>query len=220
MSLLLRYYKLSGFKLFIGILLVNLFLTWLSKAVLINEIVFYNTYSEQLTFERSIKLFEDLRRFSWIIYAFAPIVLFIKFSLISLVIYTGIVFFNKHDKVSLGSVFKIVVASEIIFVLAACAKFLWFYLFAVNYDLNDIGFFYPLSLLNIFNPAEVTKFWIYPLQTVNLFHLIYLFLISYGLTNVCKIERSDSDKIVLVSYLPALVVWIAFLMFLTIDASL
>ena len=220
MSLLLRYYNLNRMQLFVGIVLANLVIIWLSKFILINEIVFYNTYSEQLTYDRSLKLFEQLKSLSWISYVLTPIILLIKFTLVSFVLYIGIVFFNKQDKVSLGSVFKIVIASEIVFVFAALVKFLWFYVFAGNYDLNDIGFFYPLSLINIFKSEELARFWIYPLQTVNMFHLIYLLLLSYGLINLCKIEKPDSDKIVLLSYIPALVLWVALLMFLTIDASL
>jgi len=220
MSLLLRYYSLNRLQLFIGIVLANLILIWLSKAVLINEIVFYNTFCEQLTYDRSLKLFEDLKRISWLSYAFTPIMLMVKFSLVSLVLYIGIVFCNIQDKVSLGSVFKIVIASEIIFVCTGLLKFLWFYLFAGNYDLNDLGFFYPLSLINFFKTAEVSRLWIFPLQTVNLFQIIYIISISYGLNKVCKIEKPDSDKVVLLSYLPALVLWVALIMFLSIDASL
>lgn len=220
MNLLLRYYSLNRLQLFIGIVLANLILIWLSRSVLINEIVFYNTFSEQFTYDRSLKLFEDMRRFAWISYAFTPIILLIKFSLVSFVLYIGIVFCNIQDKVSLGSVFKIVIANEIIFVCAGFVKFLWFYLFAGNYDLNDIGFFYPLSLINFFKTIEVNRFWIYPLQTVNLFHVVYIISISYGLNKVCEIAKADSDKIVLLSYLSALVLWVALIMFLTIDASL
>ena len=200
--------------------MANLIIIWLSKAVLINEIVFFNTFSEQFTYDRSLKLFEDMRRFAWIGYVFIPIMLLIKFSLVSLVLYIGIVFCNIQDKVSLGSVFKIVIAGEIIFVSANLIKFLWFCLFAGNYDLNDLGFFYPLSLINFFKTVEVNRLWIFPLQTVNIFQIIYIISISYGLNKVCKIEKSYSDKIVLLSYLPALVLWVAFIMFLTIDASL
>jgi hypothetical protein len=99
-------------------------------------------------------------------------------------------------------------------------KFLWFYLFAGNYDLNDIGFFYPLSLINFFKTSEVNRLWIFPLQTVNVFQMVYIISISYGLNKVYEIEKSDSDKIVLLSYLPALILWVALIMFLTIDASL
>jgi hypothetical protein len=220
MNLLLRYYNLNWFKLFFGIVLVNLILIWLSKTVLINEIVFYNTYSEQLTYDRSLRLFENMNSIAWISYVFTPIVLLIRFSLISLILYIGIVFCNIQDKISLGSVFKVVVASEIIFVLGGITKFLWFYLFAGNYDLNDLGFFSPLSLINFFNKSEVSRIWVFPLQTVNLFHLIYIISISYGLSKVGKIKSSDSEKVLLLSYLPGLVIWIAFIMFLTIDKTI
>jgi hypothetical protein len=219
MNLLVRYYTLKGFHLLIGIVLANLLLIWLAKTVLINEVVFYNSYSEQLTYERSLKLFEDLKKLSWINYAFSPIILLIKFSLISLVIYIGIVLSNIQTKISLGSVFKIVIASEIIFVTVGFVKFFWFYLFAGNYDLNDLGFFYPLSLINFFKRGEVSRIWILPMQNVNLFQLFYIISVSYGLNKVCFVNKPDSEKIVLLSYVPALVLWIALIMFLTFDIA-
>lgn len=220
MNILIRYLSLKGWKLLIGIVLSNFLLLWLSKSLLINEVVFYNTYSEQLTYDRSLKLFERMNNLSWVSYAFLPVLLLIKFSLISLLLYIGIVFFNKQDKVSLGSVFKVVIASELIFIIAGLVKFIWFYFFTGNYDLNDMGFFYPLSLINLFDQVEVSKMWTYPLQTLNLFHLGYILLISYGLHKVCLIDKADSDKIVLTSYLPGLALWISLIMFLTIEAAL
>jgi hypothetical protein len=161
-----------------------------------------------------------MKSIAWISYAFVPLILFIKFSLVSLLLYTGIILCNIQYKVSLGSVFKIVIASEIVFIIAGLFKFLWFYLFAGNYDMNDLGFFYPLSLINFFNPSEVSKIWLYPLQTINLFHLCYIISISYGLSKVSELDKSDSDKVVLLSYLPGLVIWVALIMFITIDTSL
>jgi hypothetical protein len=220
MNLLLRYYSLNRLHLFILVVLLNLIIIWLSRSVLINETVFYNTYSEQLTYDRAMNLFERMKDFSWISYAFTPILLLIKFSLISMVLYTGVVFCNLQDKISLGSVFKIVIASEIIFVIAGFLKFLWFYLFAGNYDLNELGFFYPVSLINLFKESEVSNLWRYPLQTVNLFHLIYILLLSYGFSNLNRINRKESEKIVLLSYLPTLILWVVLVMFISIDASL
>ena len=217
MKFLVQYFNLKGLYLFIGIVLANIFLVWLSKTLLINEIVFYNAFSDQLTYERSLKLFENMKKFSWISYAFTPIILLLKYSIISLVIYFGIVFYNVQNKISLRSVFKVVVASDLVFLVAGIFKFLWFYLFAGNYDLNDLGFFYPLSLINLFSKEEVEKIWVFPLQILNLFQVVYIFIVSFALNKVYLIEKSDSEKIVLVSYIPALVLWIALIMFLTID---
>jgi hypothetical protein len=219
MNLLDRYYSLTRLQLFISIVVASLILIWLSRTLLINEVVFYNAYSEQLTYERSLKLFEELKSLSWISYVFTPIILLIKFSIISLVIYIGIVLYNVQSKITLGSVFKIVMASEAIFVMAGIIKLCWFYFFAGNYDLNDLGFFYPLSLINFFNRSELSKIWVFPFQSINVFHILYILSISYGLNRICLIEKAASDKIVLLSYIPALVLWIVFIMFLTIDVS-
>jgi hypothetical protein len=220
MKLLVQYFNLKGLHLFIGIALANIFLVWLSKTFLINEIVFYNAFSDQLTYERSLILFENMKKFSWISYAITPIILFLKFSMISLVIYFGIVFFNVQNKISLKSVFKIVVASELVFLIAGIIKFFWFYLFAGNYDFNDLGFFYPISLINLFTRTEVGKIWIYPLQLVNIFQVFYILIISFALNKVYLLDKSDSEKIVLSSYVPALVLWIGLIMFLTIDFTI
>jgi hypothetical protein len=217
MTLLRRYFDLNRFYLFLFIVSGNLILIWLSRSALINEEVFYNAYSEQLTYERARQLFEGFQSMAWISYVLSPVILLIKFSIISFVLYIGIIFNNLQYKVSLGSVFIVVVASDIIFLLASLTKFFWFYIFAGNYDLNDINFLYTLSLINIFKAAEVEKIWIYPMQTVNLFHIVYLVLLSYGLNNVCKIEKYDSEKIVLLSYLPGLVLWLTLIMFISID---
>jgi hypothetical protein len=219
MNLLFRYYSLKWLYLFIGIVLANLLLAWLSKTLLINEIVFYNTFSEQLTYDRSLRLFENMKNIAVISYALTPVILIIKFLLVSMLIYIGVVFSNLQDKVTLGSVFKIVTASELVFVIAGLLKFLWFYLFAGNYNLNDLGFFYPLSLINFFRPSEVSKYWIYPLQTINLFNVCYIISLSYGLNKVYKLEKTDSEKIVLLTYMPGLVLWIVLALFLTIDIS-
>jgi hypothetical protein len=217
MNMLFRYFSLKGFHLFVFIILGNLIIMWLSKSVLIDETVFYNAYSEQLTYDRARQLFEGFKSISWVSYVISPVILLIKYSLVSLVLYLGIIFNNLQYKVSLGSVFKVVIASDIVFLLAGLTKFFWFCFFAGSYNLNDLSFFYPLSLINIFEADEIEKIWVYPLQTVNAFHLLYLLLLSYGLNNVSEIVKSDSDKIVLLSYLPGLLLWVTFIMFLSID---
>ena len=220
MNLLIQYFRLNKFYLFLAIVIANMLLLWLSKSTLINEVVFYNTYSEQLSYDRSMELFEGLKKYSWIGYASMPVTFIIKFSLISLIIYTGVFFCDLHERISFKKVFGVVVASEIIFLIASSVKFLWFYLFAGNYDLNDMNFFYPLSLCNLFSQSEVDKIWIFPLQILNLFQIIYILLLSYGLYVQTGIQQAKTEQAVLVSYLPGLVIWVALIMFLTIGSSL
>ena len=220
MSTVDTYFNQSKTRLFVLIVLCNVSIAWISKAILINDIVFYNTFSEQLTYERSMELFNEMKRIAWIGYAMIPIILFLKFTLISIVLYTGIFLYDLSTRVSFSSVFRIVVACEIIIVAASLIKFLWFVFFGGNYDLNDLSFFYPLALINIFNISEVSKMWVYPLQIVNLFQIFYIAAISFGLTRYAGMSGKSSDKVVLTSYIPSAIIWVVLIMFISIDKTI
>ena len=220
MNFLVRYFRINKFYLFLAMILANILIMWLSEATLINDVVFYNTFSEQLSYDRSMAIFDGFRKYSWIGYTFMPIVFIIKFSIISVLIYSGIFLYDLHEKISFKIVFGVVVASESVFLLANLIKFLWFLLFAGNYDLNDMKFFYPLSLCNLFSQSEVDKIWISLLQSLNIFQILYVLLLSYGLYAQTGVQQNKTEKAVLASYIPGLVIWIALIMFLTIDSSL
>ena len=217
MKILDSYFSLKKNELLLGIIAINLLLLWLSKNILINETVFFNTYSEQMTYDRSMELFKKIRELSWVSYLFTPVMLIIKFSVLSLVIYVGFFISGLQEEVTLGMIFTAVVASEIIIVLASLAKFLWFAFFAGNYTLDDMNFFYPLSLINLFGQTEVAKYWIYPLQCVNLFQVAYILMLAIGLAKVSSVKKEKADIIVLLTYGSAFILWIAFIMFITID---
>ena len=219
MNVLLRFYNLRGLHLLLLVLSGNLLLIWLTRAFLIDETVFYNSFGEQLTWERTLQLYANFRQLSWLSYIFNPLVLLIKFSLISFVLYLGIMFIKTEYSISLSSVLRVVIASEIAIMLGSLSKFTWFCLFAGNYSLPDIEFFYPASLINIFKITDLDKIWIYPLQTINIFHILYILLLSFGLTHICKIGKPDSEKIVLAAYLPSLLLWITLVMVLTVNIT-
>lgn len=210
-------FSLRGWKMFSGIVLVELLILWVSQTVLIDEIIFFNTYSEQLTYELSMEIFSAMRSYSWISYAILPILLLLKFSTLSVLIYIGAFFSDLHKDITLGKIFKVVVISEIVFVVASVIKVLWFILFAGNYTLDDMNFFYPLSLINLFSRSEVASYWVYPLQTVNIFQVFYVLLLAFGLSRISSVKKISVDRIVLSTYVPAIAVWIAMVLFLTID---
>jgi hypothetical protein len=204
-------------KLFLGILGANIMLLVFSQYFLVDETVFFNTYSEQLTYDRSMELFTFMRSYSWVSYLVMPLILLIKFSVLSLVIYIGVFFCDLQKDISFGKVFTVVIASEVVFVVATLAKVLWFAFFAGNYTLNDLNFFYPLSLINLFRQSELAPYWIYPMQIVNLFQLLYVFMLAYGLSRISTLGRSKTEKVILLTYVPAIAIWVVFIMFLTID---
>jgi hypothetical protein len=214
-----RFLAIKSWRLIIGVVFANLLILFLSQMALINEVVFYNTYSEQLTYDRAMEIFARMRSLTWVNYIITPVLLLLKFSAISVLIYIGVFFSDLHREITLGKIFKVVVVSEIVFVVASIIKLLWFIFFAGNYTLDDMSFFYPLSLLNFFSRSEVASYWVYPMQTVNIFQLVYILLLAMGLSRISSIKREKADRVVIATYVPAIAVWAALIMFLTLDAQ-
>jgi hypothetical protein len=134
-------------------------------------------------------------------------------------LYIGIFFRDLQNEVTLGKIFNVVIISELVFIAASITKLLWFIFFAGNFTLDEMSFFYPLSLINLFHREEVAIYWIYPLQTVNIFQVIYVLILALGLSRISSLKKEVADRVVLGAYVPGIAIWIAFIMFLSIDVN-
>ncbi|HMT78542.1 MAG TPA: hypothetical protein PKA44_12570, partial [Saprospiraceae bacterium] len=120
-----KYLAIKGWKLFSGVVLLNLFILFLSQTVLIDEIVFFNTYSEQLTYDKAMEVFSKMKSIAWVVYIITPVLMLIKFSAISVLLYIGVFFYDLHKQITLGKIFKVVIISELVFIVASITKLLW-----------------------------------------------------------------------------------------------
>ncbi|WP_332369080.1 hypothetical protein [Spirosoma telluris] len=109
--------------------------------------------------------------------------------------------------------------SELIFLLPILIKLLWFLFIKTDYDLNDLTLFYPLSLLNLVDAQTIPRYWLAPLQMLNLFEIAYWFLLAYGVADATGLSFKRSFGLVMSSYGVGLVLWVVLVMFLTITYS-
>lgn len=146
-----------------------------------------------------------------------PLSILIKTSIITLVIYTGVILSSL--KVGLRQLFRIVLQAEFIFLLMGFVRFCWFYFFQTDANFTSLGFFQPLSIINFFSPADDLSYLVYPLQLINLFEFSYWLLLAYLLKNLLKKTYWQSFEFVLSTYGVGLVIWIVFVTFLTLNFS-
>jgi len=104
-----------------------------------------------------------------------------------------------------------VLLSEFIFLVPAAIKIAWFYFGSAASYLLAWQSFYVLSALSLFGP--VGPDWFYALQTLNAFEIAYWFLLAYGLFKVSGLNYDKSLKVVLLSYVPALLIWVTIITF-------
>lgn len=207
----------NNYLLFATLGTITLGLNLLSKELLDIEESIINSLAETLTNEEIQGLLSSRNKFQWVGFISSPLLLLIKISIISAILDAGCFFFNKEIRYK--TLFNIVVKAEFLFLLAIIFKTLWFYMFQQDYTLEDLQYFYPLSLLNIVGYEGLQPWFIYPLQIVNIFEIVYWGILAYLLGKTLNITTDKGMSIVTSSYGVGLVIWIASIMFFTLNMS-
>ncbi|MFH6962239.1 hypothetical protein ACHRVK_07675 [Flavobacterium plurextorum] len=133
------------------------------------------------------------------------------------ILYIGL--FLSGREIKYNSTWNVALKAEFIFLLVPLFKVIWFVFFQVKYDLNDVQNFYPLSALNITGYKELEVWFIYPFQVLNLFELFYIIYLGFEIGKLTKTNTDYGLKIVGLSYIPALLLWVATVMFFTLNYS-
>ncbi len=204
--------------LFVVFSLILIFSALALNRVIISDKIYFNTYSDQLSYERINALIHFRKRLEWIGYLLIPAVLAAKLFLITFSIQIGIIFLNMNYKIKIRSIFHVVLISESVIILAQITRIISLYLLDLN-TLDDINNFYPLSLMNIINANNIIKWFIYPLKMANLFTVIYFFVLTYGLSEVLKRKPAKMLLFTLGTYGLCLNLWIMLVMFIYIYFS-
>jgi hypothetical protein len=108
----------------------------------------HNSLAEELTSTQIQNYFELQNKWQWVGYIFVIAFMFIKTSLIATILYIGS-FLLSRNEIKFNELWLIVIKAEYVFLILLILKTIWFYLFQINYTLDDIQYFYPLSALNI-----------------------------------------------------------------------
>jgi len=173
--------------------------------------------SEFLTQSQVNNYFEFQDKWHWLTYLYIPFIILIKTSGITTILYIGLFLLNKELKYK--PLWDITLKAEFIFLLVPILKIIWFTFFQTQYNLNDIQNFYPLSALNIVGYKGLEPWFIYPFQILNLFELSYIIYLGFQIGRLTNKNTDYGLKIVGLSYVPALLLWVATVMFFTLNYS-
>jgi len=202
---------------------VNALLAFSFNYLFVSDILYYQTYGEQLALSRIDKMLELSKKWEWLGYVFIPIILFIRVVFTSLCLYIGIFFVQIDLKFS--KLFKIALLAEFVYVLSGITKLVVFIFFKELSTLNDLQFI-PFSLLNIFDKNAIDPLFVHPLGMLNIFNLVYFLVLAWLLKDLINEEKEKPTqnfggalKLVVTSYGSGLLLWVVLGMFLTLNLS-
>ncbi|MCA4893611.1 MAG: hypothetical protein ING84_01240 [Cytophagales bacterium] len=182
---------------------------------LVTDDLYYNTLGDQLSFERINELIDLNKKWNWVIYLITPMLYLLKFFLVAICLSMGVFLFRFE--VGLKVLFKIALLSEFIFLFPSIIKLFWFNLVSASYTFTDLQSFAPLSIVNLFDRANLDTWLLYPLSLLNLFEVTYIITLAYLLSGAIKSDFILSLKLVVFSYGAGLFIWALFITFLTVS---
>jgi hypothetical protein len=190
----------------------------ISKSLISSELI-HEYYIDFLPQKKISELLTTQKKWEWISYILLPLIVFLRASLVSTSLNIGLFFYDTENKIYFKQLFKIALLGEFVLVLVGYVKFFYFTFFRTNYTLLDVQQFYPFSIINFFNIESLETWFIYPLQTVNLFEIGYFFVLVYGLHKLMRNNYWKSFEIIAISYGLGLLIWMGCVMFLTLNLN-
>lgn len=143
-------------------------------------------------------------------YISIPMVYAWKIMVISFVVWVGC--FSFGYRVTYSQCWKIVTAAEFAVFVPEVVKILWFMTIETDPVFYRINAFYPLSAMGLFDYTQIPDRFHYPLKSLNLFELLYGYMLVAGIMHFTKKGFREAVRVVLMTYLPIFLLWLGFYM--------
>jgi hypothetical protein len=203
-------------KYFIILVILNSILAFSIGYLFVSEGIYYQSFGEQLAVDRIAKIIEFSQKWQWIGYLFIPIIVVIRVSFTSICLYIGC--FLGNSQVRFKELFKVSLLADFVFVLAGIAKLSILIFFKDVGTLEDLQF-QPLSFLELFPRNSVDKLFIYPFSLISVFELLYWLVLAWLLSGLLEKPFDNAMVRVASSYGTGLLLWVLFVMFLTVNLT-
>jgi len=187
--------------LFVLLCLISVLLLYIKIAFIENETAAFEFLQDRPE-GTILKIISGLKMFS------VPFVYLWKFTVIAFVIWVGCFMFGY--RVSYIQCWGVVIAAEFVFLIPELMKILWFMTIQSDPSYHDIRAFYPLSLMHFADYYSLDKRWAYPLRALNLFEIVYWFLLVEGVNHYARKDKKYVWIIVGCSYILLFFLWLGF----------
>lgn len=146
--------------------------------------------------------FEDylgmVRMIDLLRYVLSPLYIFIISFIILSVLKIGLIIYDI--KLNEKLLFKGIILGTFILSLPLWVKAVWFVLVREDYSMDEVKFFYPMSLLYFFDPTEIHFNITKALGRINIYHLAFMVFMASFIKQYTDIKWHRSFTIVIYTY--------------------
>lgn len=196
MSFIISLYNQSKYQWLLFTVAATLFFVWYQRTFFISDLLYYNTYDDQLSVETIDSMIGYVKKYAWLGYISAPFVPFIRITFTSFCFYTAFFFKNIDSKFS--SCFNIALKADVSFVFLGLFNIIYHQVVPAESLMDLAG--NPLSLIYYLDVESIPRYLLFPIGLISIFELLYWVLFISLIKYRYKFSVSESFKFVLSSY--------------------
>jgi hypothetical protein len=136
--------------------------------------IYEMNYMAKTGFENYIDM---VRRIDFVRYLLSPIYILAISAAISGLLYIGLT--GNNIELNPRLLFKIVLLGTFILSFPLLVKTIWFVLIKGSYSMDEVKYFYPVSVIYFFEPADLHIKLVKALGKLNLYHLAFMLFIAW-----------------------------------------
>ncbi|MCX6228080.1 MAG: hypothetical protein NTV75_02680 [Bacteroidia bacterium] len=182
----------------------------------VTEKLYYQSFGEQIAVERIANMIATSQHWQWVGYILASAITLIRVAFTASCLYVGCALLEY--KINFRDLFKISILADFVFVASAIVKLAVLIFFKTVNNLEDLQF-QPFSLMELFDRSKVQVYLVYLYSVINIFEIAYWGVLAWLLTQILERPFVKTFQTVLYSYVPGLMLWILFTMFITLNLS-
>jgi hypothetical protein len=193
--------EIKPWILFILICLITFLILYIKKSFIFDQMVAFQILEER----GEAGIFKTLTTVQFVS---IPLIYLFKFTFIGMLLWLGCAFFGY--RVSFFSAWQVAAAAEFVFILPELIRIFWFIVVVRDPSFWQVRAFYPLSLMELFDYRQISGRWHYPLKSLNVFEVIYWFMLAAGIHIKAEKKYKTALIIVFTSYVFFFFVWLAY----------
>lgn len=207
--------KIRKFYYSILIIVLYVIVCFINNHIFINETILSQWYDDILTRVQIKEILSHIKKWEWCVIIFSILIIFIKIICVAVCLYLGLFFFSNQSQAYKIS-FNIALKSEIVIVIYSFIRLLWFGIIHIPDSLEELQVM-PFSLMCFFDPTTIEPWLIYPLNTFNVFEVIYILMLSALMAVAIQVKFRKAFELVFVSYGAGLLLLMVAQMFLILN---
>lgn len=199
----------------LSLIFLHLILLFISNNLIPTDELLRESLKKQISGERITELIKFQSEWSWLIYVTTGVIALLRIGLIIMSLKIGAILYGYK----INNYLSLIIASEISYFSMNLFSLCWFLINKENLNLELMRSFTPLAISNLLNLNLVDQIFHYTLRIINVFEISFWFILAYIVSRELKIKYWKSFEFVMSTYGVGLLIWIVFVMFLTINMN-